>query len=51
MVVQVDVGIVGDATAILDALIAALKAEGFTPNAKALSAGGSKSISGVHAIV
>ena len=36
-VVQVDVGIVGDATAILDALIAELKAEGFTPNAKALS--------------
>ena len=36
-VVQVDVGIVGDATAVLDALIAELKADGFTPNAKALS--------------
>ena len=36
-VVQVDVGIVGDATAILDALITELKADGFTPNAKALS--------------
>ena len=30
-VVQVDVGIVGDATAILDALIAELKAEGILP--------------------
>ena len=36
-VVQVDVGIVGDATAVLDALIAELKSEGFSPNAKALS--------------
>ena len=36
-VVQVDLGIVGDATAVLDALLAELKAEQFKPNAKALS--------------
>jgi len=36
-VVQVDVGIIGDAGAVLDALLAELKKESFAPNAKALS--------------
>ena len=36
-VVQVDEGIIGDAGAVLDALLAELKAESFVPNAKALS--------------
>ena len=36
-VVQVDVGIIGDATAVLDAILSELKAEQFKPNAKALS--------------
>ena len=36
-VVNVDVGIIGDAGAVLDALLAELKAENFSPNAKALS--------------
>ncbi|GIR77746.1 MAG: acetolactate synthase [Alphaproteobacteria bacterium] len=36
-VVQVDVGIIGDAGAVLDALLGELKKESFAPNAKALS--------------